>query len=250
MVKISNLGYVYPCGREALKDININIKKGESVALVGANGAGKSTMLSILVGIFENNIGSVKIDDVQLDKKNLAEIRRKVGMVFQNPDDQLFMPRIYDDIAFGLKNLKFTESEVRHKVEAIMETLNISHLRDRMSHKLSGGEKRTCILAAVLAMEPEVLALDEPSCFLDPKARRQMIKTLASIALTKIIATHDLDMVLELCDRVVVLKNGEVYADGRPDDILMDENILKECSLELPLGFQRCKACKSKIQIK
>lgn len=247
MIEINNLGYVYPCGREALKNININIKKGESVALVGANGAGKSTMLSILVGIFENKSGTVKIDEVLLSKKNLVEIRKKVGMVFQNPDDQLFMPRVYDDIAFGLKNLNFTEIEVKQRVEEIMETFDITHLKDRMSHKLSGGEKRTCAIAAVLAMNPDVLALDEPSCFLDPKARRQMIKTLASINLTKIVATHDLDMVLELCDRVIVLKDGEVYADGKPDEILMDEKILEECSLELPLGFQRCRNCKNKI---
>jgi len=247
VIEISNLGYVYPCGREALKDININIKRGESVALVGANGAGKSTMLSILVGIFENKSGTVKIDQVLLNKKNLVEIRRKVGMVFQNPDDQLFMPRVYDDIAFGLKNLKFTEAQVKQRVEEILNEFDITHLKDRMSHKLSGGEKRTCVIASVLAMNPEVLALDEPSCFLDPKARRQMIKTLDSINLTKIIATHDLDMVLELCDRVIVLKDGEIYADGKPDEILMDEKILEECSLELPLGFQRCRNCKNKL---
>ncbi len=239
MLEIEKLNYAYPDGHQAIRDVNLKIKEGESIALVGANGAGKSSLFKLIIGISDIKEGSIKVEDLPVEKKTLKDIRRKVGMVFQNPDDQLFMTKVYDDIAFGPRNELLTEEEVEVRVVNALEQLGITHLRDRMPHRLSGGEKRVIAIASVLAMNPRVILFDEPTSFLDPQARRNVINTLDSLKMTKIIATHDLDMALDICDRVIILHHGSVFADGTVKDILLDEKLLSQCHLELPLCMQK-----------
>ena len=239
MLEIEKLNYAYPDGHQAIRDINLKIEEGESIALVGANGAGKSSLFKLIIGISEIKEGSIKVEELAVGKKTLKDIRRKVGMVFQNPDDQLFMTKVYDDIAFGPRNELLTEEEVEERVVNALEQLGITHLRDRMPHRLSGGEKRVIAIASVLAMNPRLILFDEPTSFLDPQARRNVINTLDSLKMTKIIATHDLDMALDICDRVIILHHGSVFADGTVKDILLDENLLSQCHLELPLCMQK-----------
>lgn len=205
MLEIKNLNYSYPDGKEALKDINIKIDNNETIAIVGANGAGKSTLIKTIVGIFLTDQGEIIVDEEKVTKKTLNSIRKKVGVVFQNPDDQLFMNKVYDDIAFGPRNYNFTEEEVREKVERVMKNLDIEELSERSPNNLSGGEKRKVAIATVLSMEPSIILFDEPTSFLDPKGKRMFIETLKNINTTKIIATHDLDMVKDICERVIVL---------------------------------------------
>ncbi|MDO9491209.1 energy-coupling factor ABC transporter ATP-binding protein [Acetobacterium sp.] len=239
MLEIEKLNYAYPDGHQAIRDVNLKIKEGESIALVGANGAGKSSLFKLIIGISDIKEGSIKVEELLVEKKTLKDIRRKVGMVFQNPDDQLFMTKVYDDIAFGPRNELLTEEEVEVRVVSALEQLGITHLRDRMPHRLSGGEKRVIAIATVLAMHPRVILFDEPTSFLDPQARRNVINTLDSLKMTKIIATHDLDMALDICDRVIILHHGSVFADGTVKDILLDEKLLSQCHLELPLCMQK-----------
>lgn len=231
MLEIKNLNYSYPDGKEALKDINIKIDNKETLAIVGANGAGKSTLIKTIVGIFLTDKGDIIVDGEKVTKKALSSIRKKVGVVFQNPDDQLFMNKVYDDIAFGPRNYKFTEEEVKEKVEKVMKSLDIEKLSERSPNNLSGGEKRKVAIAAVLSMEPSIILFDEPTSFLDPKGKRILIETLKSIDKTKIIATHDLDMVRDICERVIVLKEGKVMADGKPKQILNDVRFMEKCEL-------------------
>ena len=195
MLEIKKLNYSYPDGKKALKDINIKIDDNETIAIVGANGAGKSTLIKSIVGIFLTSQGDIIVDGEKVTKKTLNSIRKKVGVVFQNPDDQLFMNKVYDDIAFGPRNYNFTEEEVKEKVERVMKNLDIEKLSERSPNNLSGGEKRKVAIATVLSMEPSIILFDEPTSFLDAKGKRMLIETLKNINTTKIIATHDLDMV-------------------------------------------------------
>lgn len=244
MIEIKKLGVTYPDGKKALDEISITLQDGESVALVGANGAGKSSLLLSMVGVIHPSSGEIIADGYEVNKKNINQIREKIGIVFQNPDEMLFMTRVYDDIAFGPRNYRLTDAEVDARVEKVLADLHIEHLKERMPHKLSGGEKRSVSIACVLAMNPSIILLDEPSSFLDPSARRNMMKALDSLKLTKLIATHDLDMALELCERVIVLKNGTVFADGDCRSILTDEELMKQSGLELPFCCQKIEACR------
>lgn len=239
MIKIDQLSVRYHDGNQVINQLDIQINNGETVGLIGANGAGKSTLLMSLVGILLPSEGSIEIDGVLLDKKNLREIREKIGVVFQNPDDQLFMSNVYDDIAFGLRNYGLKEEDISHKVTRIMEELGVEKLQHMNSHKLSGGEKRIIAIATILVMEPSVVLFDEPSSFLDLKTRRRLIQLLSSLSMTKLIATHDLDMALELCDRIIVIKEGRILAQGRTKEILTDQKLLEEAGLELPFCLQR-----------
>lgn len=231
MLEIKNLNYSYPDGKKALKDINIKIYDNETIGIVGANGAGKSTLIKTMVGIFLTDQGEIIVDGEKVTKKTLNSIRKKVGVVFQNPDDQLFMNKVYDDIAFGPRNYKLTEEKVKEKVEKVMKELNIEKLKDRSPNNLSGGEKRKVAIATVLSMEPSIILFDEPTSFLDPKGKRILIETLKGINTTKIIATHDLDMVKDNCKRVIVLKEGQVVADGKPKEILNNIEFMEKCEL-------------------
>lgn len=231
MLEIKKLNYSYPDGKKALKDINIKIYDNETIGIVGANGAGKSTLVKTIVGIFLTDQGEIIVDGEKVTKKTLNSIRKKVGVVFQNPDDQLFMNKVYDDIAFGPRNYKLTEEKVKEKVEKVMKELNIEKLKDRSPNNLSGGEKRKVAIATVLSMEPSIILFDEPTSFLDPKGKRILIETLKGINTTKIIATHDLDMVKDNCKRVIVLKEGQVVADGKPKEILNNIEFMEKCEL-------------------
>ena len=231
MLKINNLTFKYPDGTLAADDISFNLEAGENVALIGANGAGKTSLLLNLVGVLTLNGGTVEADGVGLGKKTLNELRRKVGLVFQNPDDQLFMPLLYDDIAFGPRNYGADEKETEVKVDAALKALGIEKLKSRSSLKLSGGEKRLAAIAAVMATEPGYLLFDEPTAFLDPRVRRNLIGLMKTLTQGKLIATHDLTFAEEVCSRVIVMKSGKIYVQGGTE--LMHDNVLMEdCGLE------------------
>ena len=243
IVEVKDLQYTYPDSTPALQGVSFRITHGESVGIIGANGAGKSTLLLHLNGYLTPQGGTVRIGDFPLTRKTLQHVRRTVGMVFQDPDDQLFMPRVYDDVAFGPLNLGIPAEEVEDKVMTALRTVGVAHLRDRPPYRLSGGEKRSVAIASVLSMSPNILVMDEPTSNLDPKARRQLIHLLRSFTHTIIIATHDLDMVLDICSRAIVLKNGRVAADGPASNVLQDEELLDSCSLEKPFRLQGCPVC-------
>ncbi len=243
IVEVNDITHTYPDGTAALRGISFRIHHGESVALVGANGAGKSTLLLHLNGYLTSQKGSVRIGDSPLTKATVQDIRKTVGMIFQDPDDQLFMPTVYDDIAFGPLNLGLPAEEVEARVQRALIRTDTEHLRDRPPYKLSGGEKRAVAIATVIAMSPDILVMDEPTSNLDPRARRSLIELLAGFRHTKIIATHDLDMVLDLCERTIVLHRGEIKADGPTQDIFNNVQLLAECRLEKPLSMQGCPVC-------
>ncbi|WP_147535484.1 energy-coupling factor ABC transporter ATP-binding protein [Bacillus marasmi] len=242
-LEVKNVQFRYPDGHEAVKDMSFSIYHGEAVGIIGANGAGKSTLLMLLMGVHFPESGQVLVGDVQITKKTLPMIRQRLGMVFQDPDDQLFMTSVYDDVAFGPRNNQLTEAEVENRVMKALDLVGIPHLRERAPFKLSGGEKRAAAIATVLSMEPDILIMDEPSSALDPKSRRRLINLLNSFEHTKIITSHDLDMVLDTCNRVIVIKDGKVAADGKTFDILSDAELLDTCGLEVPLALQNCPAC-------
>jgi cobalt/nickel transport system ATP-binding protein len=242
-LEVKDLHFAYPDGSEAIKKISFTIRHGESVGIIGANGAGKSTLLMLMTGLLFPDSGAVMVGDVRVTKKTLPTVRQRLGMVFQNPDDQLFMTTVYDDIAFGPRNYKLAEAEVETCVTQALGLVGIAHLKERAPHKLSGGEKRAAAIACVLAMRPDVLIMDEPTTALDPKARRRIIGLLNRFEHTKIITGHDLDMVLDTCQRVIILKNGAVVADGVGTEILRNKELLDDCGLEVPLSLQNCPVC-------
>lgn len=231
MMKINQLSVVYPDKTIAVDHIDLLIQNEETVALIGANGAGKTSLLLSLVGVIPS-LGEIIVDEIKLDKHTLGEIRRRVGVVFQNPDNQLFMPTIYDDVAFGLRNYGLPENEIEAKVDHYLKELGILHLKNRSPMKLSGGEKRIAAIATVLAMEPSVMLFDEPTAFLDPKARRNLINVLNRLPHTKLIASHDLSFVAEVCNRAIVLKKGTIFADGRPADLIYDKQLMDDSGIE------------------
>ena len=243
IVEAKNLEFTYPDTTHALLDISFRIRHGESVAIVGANGAGKSTLLLHLNGYLTPTSGQVRIGDFPLTQETLQEVRRTVGMVFQDPDDQLFMSTVYDDVAFGPLNLGLPIEEVDSRVKEALETVGVLALKDRPPHRLSSGQKRRVAIATVLSMSPDILVMDEPTSGLDPQARRRLIEMLQTFKHSKIIATHDLDMVLDLCERTIILNEGRVQADGKTADIFQDEKLLTDCHLEKPLRLQGCPVC-------
>ena len=238
MINIAGLTVVYPDGTKAIDELSFSVEKGERIAVIGENGAGKSTLLLSIVGVVRISHGAVTVDGISVTAKTLRDVRLKAGMVFQNPDDQLFMTKVYDDVAFAPRNHGAAEDEISIKVRHALESLGAAHLADRMPHRLSCGEKRRVAIAGVLAMEPSVILLDEPGSFLDPRSRKQLINTLSALPHTQIIATHDLDMAMDMCSRVIVLKNGKLAASGAPEEILTDKRLLEECGLELPLSVR------------
>lgn len=243
IVEVKDLKYTYPDGTEALRGLSLHITHGESVAIVGANGAGKSTLLSHLIGMLFPVSGTIDIGGMPVTKKTLSHVRRSVGMVFQNPDDQLFMPTVYDDVAFGPLNLGLPLDTVDIRVMSALETVGAAHLKNRPPYRLSGGQKRSVAIATVLAMEPDILVMDEPTAGLDPLARRHLINLLDSFKHTKIIATHDLDLVLDLCERTIILHEGTVLADGPTTAIFQDDALLAQSHLEKPFRMQECPIC-------
>lgn len=234
---VSGLAFAYPDGHQALFGVNLEIARGERVALLGANGAGKTTFVMHLNGLLSGGSGTVEVAGLSVVKENLPEIRRRVGIVFQDPDDQLFMPTVRDDVAFGPANLGLKDAELDARVMQALELVDMVEFADRPPHHLSFGQRRRVAVATVLAMEPEILVLDEPSSNLDPQSRRELADILRSLDITMLMVTHDLPYAYELCSRAVVMGAGRVVADGRTRDILLDDAVMRGNRLELPFGF-------------
>lgn len=237
-LRVTGLHYVYPDGRTALSGVDLEIQAGERVALLGPNGAGKTTLALHLNGIYEAASGSIHVDGMELVAANLGEIRRRVGMVFQDPDDQLFMPTVAQDVAFGPANLGIEGDALAMRVTSALGAVNAADLGERAPHHLSGGEQRRVALATVLAMEPTVLVLDEPTSGLDPAGRRELITTLDELPMTMLIITHDLPFALELCNRALIMDDGRIVADGETRSLLADAELLGRHRLEVPYGFE------------
>lgn len=238
IIEFKDVRYRYPDGTEALKGVSFRITHGESVGIVGANGAGKSTLLLHMNGYLLPSSGNVTIGEVPLLRETRSEIRRKVGVLFQDPDDMLFMPTVFDDVAFGPLNLGLPPDRVRERVREALRQVNSAGLEGKPPHHLSGGQKSAVAIAAVIAMEPDILVMDEPAASLDPKSRRDVIGLLNSFAHSKIIASHDLDLILDVCARCLVIRDGAIVADGPAAAILSDAALLEENNLELPLTLQ------------
>jgi cobalt/nickel transport system ATP-binding protein len=237
VLEVQGLAYAYPDGHQALFGVDLHVHAGESVALLGPNGAGKTTLVLHLNGILQAGAGSVTVSGLPVQKSNLAEIRRRVGIVFQDPDDQLFMGSVRADVAFGPTNLGLRGAELDARVMTALEMVGMAEFVDRPPHHLSYGQRRRVAVATVLAMQPEILVLDEPSSNLDPASRRELADILRSLDVTVLMVTHDLPYALELCPRSVVLSEGQVVADGATYDILTDAALMAAHRLELPFGF-------------
>ena len=233
-IEIRHLSFTYPDGHPALKGLNLAVERGECLGLVGPNGAGKSTLLLHLNGLIPSPSGAVRILGEVINKQSLPGVRQKVGLVFQNPDDQLFCPTLFEDVAFGPLNNQVPAEEVPGRVAQALKKVGLEGFEQRSPHHMSVGEKRKASLATIFSMDPEIIVLDEPSSNLDPRSRKELIRLLASFTETRIVATHDLEMVLQLCDRVALMDQGVVVALGLPEEILSDEGLLKSHGLELP----------------
>jgi cobalt transport protein ATP-binding subunit len=234
---VDGLSFSYPGGRLVLHDLSLTVEQGERVAVLGPNGAGKTTFALHLNGVLELQTGAVTVSGLPLAKANLREIRRRVGMVFQNADDQLFMPSVREDVAFGPANLQLPKDEQVARVAEALAAVEATELADRAPHHLSGGEKRRVAIATVLAMRPDLLVLDEPTSGLDPAGRRELANLLLSLPLTQVVITHDLPFALELCPRSVIVSGGTVVADGPTSELLSNTGLLAAHRLELPFGF-------------
>ncbi|BAS57528.1 energy-coupling factor ABC transporter ATP-binding protein [Leptolyngbya boryana CZ1] len=240
-IEIYNLSYCYPDGNRALNGITISIGATERVALVGANGSGKSTLLMHFNGLITPQVGQVIVGELPVEPQYLKQIRNFVGIVFQNPDDQLFMPTVWEDVTFGPLNQEIHGQELIDRATTAMNCVGLDPelFGSRSANGLSGGEKKRVAIAGVLAMQPQVLVLDEPSAQLDPRSRRQLIELLDSLPLTQLIATHDLDLALELCKRTIVLSKGRVVYDGSTEKVMSDPDLLAQHALEPPLSYSR-----------
>ncbi len=237
VLEVRGLAYAYPDGHQALYGVDLHVHRGERVALLGPNGAGKTTLVLHLNGILTGGAGTVTVSGLPVTKENLREVRRRVGVVFQDPDDQLFMPTVRDDVAFGPRNLGLRGPAVEARVRDALDKVGMVDFADRPPHHLSFGQRRRVAVATVLAMEPEILVLDEPSSNLDPASRRELADILRSLDVTVLMVTHDLPYAFELCPRSVVLSDGVVVADGSTYDVLTDDPLMRAHRLELPFGF-------------
>lgn len=230
IIQIQQLTYSYPDGKEALRNVFLSVGAGEKIGIVGANGAGKSTLLLHLNGILHSD-GSVKIAGMDCTKQNLGKIRALVGMVFQNPDDQLFSITVYDDVAFGPRYQGLEKEEIDRRVNNSLASVQMDEYADRNPYHLSGGEKKRIAIATVLSMEPQILVLDEPTAGLDPRARRELIELLRTLPQTLLIATHDLDLVNNIAERMIIMKDGLISADGPTKVLIQNEKLLLENGL-------------------
>lgn len=238
-ITFNDVHFSYTTEKSVLNGINCTITHGESVALIGANGAGKSTLLDLIVGIHLNFKGSIIVGGIPVKKASLVHIREHIGYVFQDADAQLFMPSVYEDVAFGPRSHHLADDEVETLVNNALETVGMTHLKNRASYTLSGGEKRSASIAAILALTPDILLLDEPSSALDPRSRRSLINLLKTFKHTQIIATHDLDLAAEICRRTLILHEGKIVCDGPTQELLTNEALLSQYGLELPLSLQK-----------
>lgn len=236
MIEFQHVSFAYEKSVPVLKDLSFRIEKGESVGLIGANGAGKSTVMKLLLGLLQGE-GRILVDGTEVRKETLGEIRRKLGFVLQNSDNQMFMPTVYEDMIFAPLNYMLSREEAEARVDAVLARLHLEDLKHRYNHKISGGEKRMAAIATILAMEPEAILMDEPTSALDPYNRRIVINTIRELEQTRVITSHDLDMILDTCDRVLLLSDGQLAADGPAREILRDRALLEAHRMELPLSL-------------
>ena len=233
MIEFKDVSFSYERGTPVIEHLSFRIEAGGSGGLIGANGAGKSTVMKLLLGLVSGE-GEVLVDGTPVQKQTLSEIRRKLGFVLQNSDHQMFMPTVYEDMMFAPLNYGVSREEAERRVDAVLERLGVEELKHRHNHRISGGEKRMAAIATILAMEPEAILMDEPTAALDPYNRRIIINTIRELEQTKLITSHDLDMILDTCERVILLSGGKIVADGRADDILRDKDLLEAHRMELP----------------
>lgn len=247
MIQFEKVTYAYEKGKTVLSEVSFKIEEGETVGLIGANGAGKSTVMKLLLGLTGPGAGKtsgsltegrILVDGLEVIPRNLAGIRRKLGFVLQNSDNQMFMPTVIEDMLFGLLNYGMSRQEALQRADSVLKELGQEKLKGLYNHKISGGEKRMAAVATVLAMDPEVLLMDEPTSALDPYNRRIIINTIRKLPRTKIITSHDLDMIYDTCGRVILLSGGSVAADGPAEEILRDKELLEDNRMELPLRYQ------------
>lgn len=236
-IETTNLSFSYTNGQKALEQISFRADEGESIGLAGANGAGKSTLLKLLAGLHLSYTGNIRINGLSVIKKNLPGIREKTGYIFQDSDHQLFMSTVYEDVAFAPRNYGLTEKEVSLRTMEALSFVHCVHLKDRRIHQMSGGEKKLISIATVLSMRPQILLMDEPSAALDPKNRRNLIKLLNEFSQIKLIASHDLDFLLDTCSRVILIDQGKIISDSSARTVLSDKNLLEAHGLELPLSL-------------
>ncbi len=239
MIEFRNVSFSYG-EAPVVENLSFSIPKGETVGLIGANGAGKSTIMKLMLGLISGS-GEIKVDGLPINRENLAEIRKKIGFVLQDSDNQMFMPTVYEDMIFGPRNYGLSKEETDRRVDAVLAQLGLQSLKHRHNHKISGGEKRMAAIATILAMEPEMILMDEPSTALDPVNRRTVINTINRLPQTKLIASHDLDMILDTCQRVILLSHGTIVADGDAETILRDKVLLENNRMELPFCLQGLK---------
>ena len=239
MIEFQNVSFSYG-DVPVVENLSFTIQKGETVGLIGANGAGKSTIMKLMLGLLSGS-GEIQVDGLPVCRDNLAEIRKKIGFVLQNSDNQMFMPTVYEDMIFGPRNYGLSKEETEKRVDTVLTQLGLQDLKHRHNHKISGGEKRMAAIATILAMEPEMILMDEPSTALDPVNRRTVINTINRLPQTKLIASHDLDMILDTCQRVILLSHGTIVADGDAETILRDKALLEANRMELPFCLQGLK---------
>ena len=237
MLEFRNVSFSYEPGTPVLDNLSFHIRKGETVGLIGANGAGKSTIMKLMLGLLPAQ-GEILVEGMPVTKQNLSVIRQKIGFVLQDSDNQMFMPTVYEDMIFGPRNYGLTREEADARVDRVLKELGLESLKHRHNHKISGGEKRMAAIATILAMEPEMIVMDEPSTALDPVNRRRVISTINSRKETKLIASHDLDMILDTYQRVILLNHGRIVADGEAETILRDQALLEANRMELPFCLQ------------
>ena len=238
LLKIEHLSFSYEKGQQVLTDVNLVAHDGESIGIIGANGIGKSTLMKLLVGLYLDYGGKLEVAGHQVNKKNLNHIREHIGYVFQDSDAQLFLSTVEDDVAFGPRNYGLSEEEVEKRVAEALAKVHIEELRKKQTYKLSGGEKKLSAIATILSMEPDIIIMDEPSIALDPRNRKNLIGILNEINSLKLITSHDLDFIMDTCERTVLLDDGRIIADGDTKEILKDKELLVEHGLELPLRLQ------------
>ena len=222
-----------------IKDVSFRACENDSIGIIGANGVGKSTLLKLLVGLELNFTGQIRVEEIPLEKKTLSRVREKIGYVFQDSDSQLFMTNVYQDVAFAPRNYGLPQEEVDRRVKNALSSVHIEHLRDKPVHALSGGEKKLVSIATILSMIPDIILMDEPSAALDPKNRRNLINILNEFDHMKIITSHDLDFIWDTCNRILLMADGQIVADGTPDEILKNKELLEANGLELPLSLMQ-----------
>jgi cobalt/nickel transport system ATP-binding protein len=236
MIEFENVSFAYEQGSPVIDNMSFTIGDGESVGLIGANGAGKSTIMKLLLGLVTGE-GRIAVDGIDVSRENLGKIRQKLGFVLQNSDNQMFMPTVFEDMMFAPLNYMVSREDAEKRVDEVLERLDLQYLKHKYNHKISGGEKRMAAIATILAMEPEAVLMDEPTSALDPYNRRIVINTIRGMEQTKIITSHDLDMIMDTCDRVILISKGRIVADGSAEEILSNKELLEANRMELPLSL-------------